>query len=105
MHAGHQEKGIAPEVESAWLHHRFSQIHPFQDGNGRVSRLLASLVLLRAGLFPMVVPREEKDIYIETLEYADGGDLQPLVYLIARRQQVVFEKATWSISKLAPDSE
>jgi len=22
-----------PEIEAAWLHHRFTQIHPFQDGN------------------------------------------------------------------------
>ena len=27
----------APEVKAAWLHHRFTQIHPFQDGNGRVA--------------------------------------------------------------------
>ncbi|MBI3795454.1 MAG: Fic family protein, partial [Deltaproteobacteria bacterium] len=31
---------VPPEVEAAWLHHRFTQIHPFQDGNGRVARCL-----------------------------------------------------------------
>ncbi len=103
MHARHREAGVAPDVEAGWLHHRFSQVHPFQDGNGRVARLLASLVLLRAGLFPMVVPRDEKDVYIETLESADRGDLQPLVYLIARRQQVAYEKAIRAVRKHAPD--
>ena len=36
MHHNHTD--IAPEVEAAWLHHRFTQIHPFQDGNGRIAR-------------------------------------------------------------------
>ena len=36
FHMAHD--GIAPEVEAAWLHHRFAQIHPFQDGNGRIAR-------------------------------------------------------------------
>src|SRR5262245_38287478 len=43
-HKQHLSAGVPPEVESAWLHHRFTQIHPFQDGNGRVARALASLV-------------------------------------------------------------
>ena len=34
---------------AAWLHHRFTQIHPYRDGNGRVARALTTLVLLRAG--------------------------------------------------------
>lgn len=52
----HAERDRRPlEVQAAWLHHRFTQIHPFQDGNGRVARALANLVFLRAGLFPLVV--------------------------------------------------
>ena len=50
LHEQHQTAGFAPEVEAAFLHHRFTQIHPFQDGNGRVARALASLVFIRAGL-------------------------------------------------------
>lgn len=44
MHRNHVD--IAPAVEAAWLHHRFAQIHPFQDGNGRVARSLATMVLV-----------------------------------------------------------
>ena len=50
---------LPSEVRAAWLHHRFTQIHPFQDGNGRVARALASLVLIQDGLFPLVVTRNE----------------------------------------------
>jgi Fic family protein len=52
LHHEHMKEGVAPEVEAAWLHHRFTQIHPFQDGNGRVVRALASLVLIQARWFP-----------------------------------------------------
>jgi Fic family protein len=76
-----------PEVQSAWLHHRFTQIHPFQDGNGRVARALASLVFLRAGLFPLVVRDSDRKEYIGALESADDGDLRPLVSFFARRQR------------------
>jgi len=94
MHSAHMADGVAPEVESAWLHHRFSQIHPFQDGNGRVARTLASLVLIRAGLFPLVVTRDDKEKYLNALEAADAGDLSALVTLFAALQRAQFRKAT-----------
>ncbi len=94
MHLAHLANGVAPEVEAAWIHHRFSQIHPFQDGNGRVSRAIASLVLVKAGLFPLVVTRDDKDKYLDALEAADKGDLRALVNLFAGLQRVQFRKAT-----------
>ncbi|MFH0824822.1 MAG: Fic family protein [Pseudomonadota bacterium] len=81
------EAGTAPEVLSAWLHHRFTQIHPFQDGNGRVARTLASLVFLKSGLFPLVIRYQDRERYIDVLETADGGSLKPLVILFAKRQR------------------
>ncbi|MDQ2875401.1 MAG: Fic family protein [Actinomycetota bacterium] len=48
-----------PLVRSAWLHHRFIQVHPFQGGNGRVARALTLLVLLGARYAPLVVDRRE----------------------------------------------
>ena len=78
MHSQHSAKHVPPDVSAAWLHHRFVQIHPFQDGNGRVARAIASLVLIRAGWLPLVVTRDNRDNYIEALERADGGDLVPL---------------------------
>ena len=81
------------EVRSAWLHHRFTQIHPFQDGNGRVARALASLVFLREGLFPLVVRESDRKEYIGALETADDGDLGLLVTFFARRQRDSILKA------------
>ncbi len=94
MHAAHIKDGVPAEVEAAWLHHRFTQIHPFQDGNGRVARALASLVLVKAGLFPLVVTRDDKPAYLDALEAADSGSLKPLVDLFAKLQRSQFTKAT-----------
>ncbi len=60
LHREHQIGEIPPEVEAAWLHHRFTQIHPFQDGNGRIARCLASLVFIQAKWFPLVLTRGDR---------------------------------------------
>ncbi|MCY4599323.1 MAG: Fic family protein [Acidobacteria bacterium] len=91
LHHGHDD--VAPEVEAAWLHHRFAQIHPFQDGNGRIARALATLVLVKAGWFPLVVRDRERATYIGALEAADHGDLKPLIEYFAKRQRDAFVSA------------
>lgn len=87
------ESHYSPEVKAAWLHHRFTQIHPFQDGNGRVARALASLVFLRAGLFPLVVRDSDRQAYIGALESADAANLLPLVTFFVHRQREAILKA------------
>ena len=93
-HAEHEKKGVCAEVEAAWLHHRFSQIHPFEDGNGRVARALTAVVFLRGGyLVPVVRDGEHRSAYIDALEAADDGDLRPLVDLFAEIQAADLEDA------------
>ncbi len=103
MHREHGVRGVPPEVEAAWLHHRFTQIHPFQDGNGRVARALATLVMIRAGWFPLVVTDAGRADYIGALEVADRGDLRPLVELFAGIQRRVFEGAIEAAEPTNPD--
>lgn len=74
---------------TAWLHHRFTQIHPFQDGNGRVARTLASLIFIRQGLFPIVITRNDRQEYINASEAADSGDLTRLINLFSRLQEKI----------------
>lgn len=92
-HHMHINQGVAPEIEAAWLHHRFTQIHPFQDGNGRVARCLATLMLLRAGRFPLVVNRDQWVEYINALEEADAGNLSRLVRLFDQIQKRAYLNA------------
>jgi Fic family protein len=86
-------EAISPEVSAAWLHHRFTQIHPFQDGNGRVARALATIVFLKAGWFPLVINRQQRAEYISALEAADGGNLAPLVKLFGQNAKQAFVRA------------
>ncbi len=94
LYSDHVRAGISGEVLAAWLHHRFTQIHPFQDGNGRVARALASLVLLKDGLFPLVITRDARKEYIGALERADQGELAPLVHMITQSQLRYIRKAS-----------
>ena len=77
--------GVRPEIEAAWLHHRFTQIHPFQDGNGRAGACtrydgLSSM----AGSVPLVIRDDvHREAYLDALGEADDGDLEPLVDLFA----------------------
>ena len=76
-----------PIIVSAWLHHRFTQIHPYQDGNGRVARVLITFILLRSELLPLVIDRDLRTGYIDALEKADGGDLSELATQFARLER------------------
>jgi Fic family protein len=88
MYSEHSAREIPPEVEAAWLHHRFTQVHPFADGNGRVARALASLVFIKRGWFPLIIRRDDPQRrYIEALEKADAGDLRPLVAIFVESQR------------------
>lgn len=91
MHLRHE--GVHYVVAAVWLHHRFTQIHPFQDGNGRVARAMASLVSIRAHGFPVVVLRAQKVDYINALERADRGELRPLIDMFERQQRAAFTGA------------
>ena len=93
FHDRYMRERVAPEVFSAWLHHRFTQIHPFQDGNGRVARALASLVFLREGWFPLVIHRDQRSEYIGALQAADQGQLEPLTEMFAAIQRKAFVNA------------
>lgn len=66
------------------FHHRFLQIHPFNDGNGRVARYLLSMQsrALLGERRPVVI--EDRIPYFVALGKADAGDLSPLTELITQ---------------------
>ena len=84
----HREDGAHhPLLVAAWMHHRFTQIHPFQDGNGRVARALLIWHLANAGYLPVVVHRDDRADYIDALEKADAGNLDSLVGFMVRLER------------------
>lgn len=50
------------------FHYRFEAIHPFQDGNGRVGRLILFKECLRAGIVPFVITERVKMFYYRGLQ-------------------------------------
>jgi Fic family protein len=105
MYLEHIKQRVPLEVEAAWLHHRFSQIHPFQDGNGRVARALASLIFIKANWFPLVITRYDRDEYLDALEQADGGNLSSLISLFVKLQKKAFVKALSLSENVVNDQE
>ncbi len=102
MHRHHLDSGVTAHIEAAWLHHAFTQIHPFQDGNGRVARAIASLVLIKDDYFPFLVNRDDYASYVDSLERADEGKLPDFVSLVARFQKRLLIRAISQASDAKP---
>lgn len=65
------EGKLTPVELAAMFHYRYIRIHPFEDGNGRIARLLMNFILLRYG-YPMIVIRSKnKKAYLDALGKAD----------------------------------
>jgi fido (protein-threonine AMPylation protein) len=73
------DKTVDPFLKSAWLQWAFLAIHPFEDSNGRVARIISSLPLSQASLPPVIVRQSNKEKYFRALQSADReANLLPL---------------------------
>lgn len=71
-------------------HCRFIRIHPFDDGNGRVVRLLLNYLLLRFGLPPLVIKSSDRTRYLNVIADTDTGNFLPF-------EQFILESLAWSL--------
>jgi len=70
---------------AAVFHHRFVQIHPFTEGNGRTARLLMNAILMKAGYpFIAIVPNRDRPKYLGTLMKADSGNNSAFINFVAQ---------------------
>lgn len=79
----------------SWFQHRFVWIHPFNDYNGRVARLLTNLLLLNLGLPIITIAAdtgEEREGYVAAMKKGDQHDLSNLESLIAKALKESLEK-------------
>jgi hypothetical protein len=84
------ERKLHPLQLAAKIHYDFVRIHPFDDSNGRTSRLLMNYVLLRHGFPPVIIKSTDKRNYLTALNKADVGDFDSFV-------EYVGEQLVWSL--------
>ena len=64
----HNKSKLHPIEKASILHGEFAKIHPFKDGNGRTARLLLNFELMQNGYPPIIINKEEREIYYKTLD-------------------------------------
>ena len=100
---------IHPILKAGIAHHELVRIHPFLDGNGRVARVLATLIFFLGGYdirrFFSLEEYYDKDavIYYENLQKASAGDLNSWLEYFCFGASVEFEKIKEKILRLSKD--
>lgn len=87
-----EENNLHPLTLATILHYKFVSIHPFDDGNGRVARLLMNYVLLKNNLPPVIIKSGDKENYLRALRVADIGDYEELISFVGKQ-------LIWSLEK------
>ncbi|WP_262149437.1 Fic family protein [Chryseobacterium foetidum] len=78
-----EEENLHPIIISAIFHHKFTSIHPFDDGNGRLARILSNFILLKHQYPVIVIKNKDKIQYYSALNIADNGIYDDLIRLFA----------------------
>ncbi len=79
------QAGVHALILAAEFHYRFIRIHPFDDGNGRLARILMNFILMQKGFPPAIIKTEEKENYYRVLRLADARDLEPFFVYIGEQ--------------------
>jgi fido (protein-threonine AMPylation protein) len=80
-----EETSAHPVAKAASAQARLQNLSPFLDGNGRVARLLCTMILQESGYPSAVVRTEDAQAYSDGLRQADAGDLTGLLSLTIDR--------------------
>ena len=91
---------LHPIKKATFIHHEFVRIHPFLDGNGRVSRLITNLYLMNQGYPPIILKKEDRRKYYQALQKADDSDVSPLANFIAH---AIHEALMYYLSSFVDD--
>ncbi len=64
---------LHPLILAILFHHKFENIHPFSDGNGRTGRVLMNYILASFGYPPLIISRKFRKEYLDVMNEADGA--------------------------------
>lgn len=82
---GKNKSRYSPILLAVVVHNQFEVIHPFQDGNGRVGRLLLNNILLKHKLPPVNIGFDNRAEYYNALqEYQNSGNIRPMAELVIK---------------------
>ena len=104
-----EEDSIHPVLKAGIAHHEFVRIHPFIDGNGRVARAVATLVLFLGGYdirrFFSLEEYYDKDAasYYANLQKASSGELTAWLEYFTLGAALEFNRVKEKILKLSKD--
>lgn len=75
------------------VHNQFEYIHPFEDGNGRVGRLLMNNILMKHKFPPVNISvRNRKEYYNTLREFQKTGNIKPSVNLLLKEYRILRKK-------------
>ncbi|KAL7915736.1 fido domain-containing protein [Trichoderma velutinum] len=81
-----REKRLHPLIVACHATVYFLHIHPFFDGNGRMSRLLMQDYMVRHGYAPVVMRDLDREEYLRMIKSAQEGNPEELVYTVLATQ-------------------
>jgi Fic family protein len=77
-----------PLIAIARFHFKFLEVHPFSDGNGRMARLLTTLLLLKYRFPPVIIEAEERERYFDALIKSEQDPVQsPIIAFFVSKME------------------
>jgi Fic family protein len=87
----HENKTMHPLQKAAQFHALFEKIHPFEDGNGRVGRILLNAILRKHGYMPLIIRKTQRVAYFSALQAADREHYETLYRFLLEKYKKTYE--------------
>jgi Fic family protein len=84
-HQGKLKRNVHPVEAASIFHQKFEEIHPFDDGNGRVGREILNYMLQKERFSPIYIPPRERSKYLDALDRGNNLEFVPLLDFIIHR--------------------
>lgn len=88
----HEHPKMHPLQKAALFHARFEKIHPFEDGNGRVGRILLNAILLEHGYPPLIIRKTQRVAYFGALAAADKDHYEKLFRFLIEKYKKTYQQ-------------